>query len=171
MAATHDSQAEVRADHASSAENTTFSIRFDASPERVLDAVAHVAELWGAEFDRRGTGGHLEAPVAAGLRRGVVEAQVETRGAGGATHLTLRTTKESYQLQTREIMVLLMGAAGGLFMVVVPFAPHLFDLLPMAGILLLLAWFLVVSRVRHRNLRDFLHEVRDELADENAPSG
>ena len=38
----------------------------------------------------------------------------------------------------------------------------------LAGILLLLAWFLVASRVRHRNLRDFLHEVRDEVRHDSA---
>lgn len=146
-----------------------FTIRLDAPTERVLEALGEVARIWGAEFERLGTGGHLEAPVAAGLRRGIVEAEVETRSAGKTTHLTLRTTRETYLLQTRELVVLLMGAAGGLFMVVVPFAPQLFDLLPMAGILLLLAWFLVASRARHRNLRDFLHEVRDELLHQDAP--
>lgn len=162
MAPNAEDGAAVRTDEAGS-----FTLRLEAPAARAIEAVDQVAELWGAEFEKRGTGGHLETPVAAGLRRGIVEAEVETRSAGSTTHLTLRTTKESYQLQGRELVVLLMGAAGGLFMVVVPFAPHLFDLLPMAGILLLLAWFLVASRVRHRNLRDFLHEVRDELAEPN----
>lgn len=157
--------AEVRAEG-----DGSFSIRLEAGADLVLAAVEDVAELWGAEFERRGSGALLETPVAAGLRRGVVEAEVETRGSGDSTHLILRTLKESYQLQTRELVVLLMGAAGGLFMVIVPFAPHLFDLLPMAGILLLLAWFLVASRARHRNLRDFLHEVRDELAERSVDS-
>ena len=166
MDSTSDDAAEVR-----STEDGTFTLRVEAPTKRALEAVENVAELWGAEFEKLGTGGKLETPVAAGLRRGIVEAEVETRSAGSATHLTLRTTKESYQLQGRELVVLLMGAAGGLFMVIVPFAPHLFDLLPMAGILLLLAWFLVASRARHRNLRDFLQEVRDELTDDESVSG
>jgi hypothetical protein len=51
-----------------------------------------------------------------------------------------------------------------------PFVPVLLDLLPLAGLLLLLAWFLVASQLRHRSIDDFLRWL-EELAQEQLDEG
>ena len=75
--------------------------------------------------------------------------------------MALATESSRYRLHFASFFVLLMGALGGLFLVVVPFFPALMPLIP-AGILLsLAAWFLVVARVRTRGSVEFLELVRE----------
>ena len=136
------------------------SVRVPVSQETALEAAAEAVRLWGGEWRRDGTGGALELPVAAGVRRGHLAGALATQNAGTAeTVVSVDVSAEDYRLQGRELMVLLMGALGGLFLMVAPFVPQLFDLIPLAGLLLLLAWFLVVSRLRYRGVVEFLDEV------------
>ncbi len=135
-------------------------LTIEADRELTLDAVEEAARLWGGEWQRNGTGGRVELPVAAGIRRGTLVAEIETSKAQAATRLVGTISAENYRHQGRELVVLLMGALGGVFLMVAPFVPHLFDLIPLAGLLLLLAWFLVVSRLRNRSLVEFFDEVQ-----------
>ncbi len=138
------------------------SVRVPVSSEIALEAAEEAVRLWGGEWRRDGTGGSLELPVAAGVRRGHLAGSLSTASAGSDhTTVTVEVSAEDYRLQGREVMVLLMGAFGGLFLVAAPFSPQLFDLIPLAGLLLLLAWFLVVSRLRYRGVVEFLDEVLD----------
>ena len=60
---------------------------------------------------------------------------------------------------------MLVGAAGALFTVVAPLVPPLLELLPAAGLVMLLAWFLVVARIRNRNTADFFALVEKVAAE------
>jgi hypothetical protein len=127
--------------------------------DRALPLVEELAGLWGGELRREGRGGRLALPVSAGIRHGVVEGTIEAQrlGAGGC-RLDLRLEHEAYRLHGSAVVVLLIGALGALFLVVAPLVVgrESVRLLPPAFIVMLAAWFLVASRVRHRSAADFL---------------
>lgn len=134
-------------------------VDLDMRPSEVLRAVEQAAEIWGAEWSRDGDGGLLELPVQAGLRRGLVRSQVAVEALATGSRLKLRTEECVYELMGAHLVVLLMGALGGLVLVVSPFHPPLLPLIPVAGLLLLAAWFLVAAQVRHRGPEEFLRLV------------
>ena len=89
----------------------------------------------------------------------------------GGTELVFRVDQRNYQIQIAAVVVLLFGALGGLATVIVPFYPELFQLIPVSVLLILLAWFMVVSRLRHRGPSEFMELVGELLADgEEAPA-
>jgi hypothetical protein len=124
-------------------------------PAEALEALEEASEIWGGEWERLGNGGKLTLPVSAGLRHGHVlgEVSAERRGRGSA--LAFRIEQIHYRLHVPAIVILLIGAAGGLLVVAAPFHPPLFALVPAGTILSLAAWFLVVSKLRTRGSAEF----------------
>jgi hypothetical protein len=59
------------------------------------------------------------------------------------------------------VVVLIFGGAGGLIVALWPFFPGLMPLLPVAVVLALAAWLLVVARLRSSNPGDFLKVVAE----------
>ncbi len=155
------------ADAQSLERSPAVSVLVRATEDATFRALDQSAMGWGAQWQRHGTGGRLELPVVAGLRRGQIVGSVSSSCQDGGVRLECAIEHQQYRLQGRELVVLLFGALGGLFIVLAPFLPDLFELIPIAGILLLLAWFLVVARVRHQGLADFFDDVKDE-AETNA---
>jgi hypothetical protein len=143
-------------------ENTTqHRIELDASPEAALDSVAAAADLWGATWQRESLGGTLQLPVVRGLWRGVERCHVaiSPRGSGSTLELTV---EESWQQVNRSaVVVLLFGGAGGLIVALWPFFPGLMPLLPVAVVLAIAAWLLVVARLRSSHPEDFLKLVTE----------
>jgi len=129
-------------------------------PEETLAAVSDAAELWGAEWTRHGTGGRLRIPVTAGIRRGVVDARLSTEPADDGTRVVLFEEKTDYTLNASAFMLLLFGAAGGLVVALWPFWPPLLKLAPVAAVVALAAWLLVVSRLRTAGPEEFLEILR-----------
>jgi len=140
--------------------NKSHSILVDAPLELTLDAIEEASHLWGGTWEPGGRGGEIELPVAAGVRRGRVAGELRATPEGGGTRLRFNVENSNYRLQGREIVVLLVGAISGLFLMVAPFVVPLWSLIPMAGLLLLLAWFLVVARLQNHSPPDFLLEVQ-----------
>lgn len=137
--------------------------------DRALAALAAAAEVWGAEWERAGTGGRLALPVTAGLRQGLVEGAVAAERVGDGTRLRFDVDRADYRVHVAALVVLLVGGAGALLTVVAPLVPPLLELLPVAGLLMLLAWFLVLARMRNRNAADFfalVAKVADEGVDD-----
>jgi len=137
----------------------------DASPGVALTAVADAAEDWGAEWTPTAAGGRLHLPVVAGLRRGVFSGQIEARATGdGNAQLTLVGDTSLWRVHRSAAAVLVMGALGALPVLLWPLNNELLALAPAGLVLLFLAWFMVVSRLRSAGADEFLEAVRDRLA-------
>lgn len=143
--------------------------------EQAFELVKEAAELWAGGLERNGTSAELELPLMAGLRHGwaVGEVRVEPKDQGSQVQIV--TQPVPYRLHRSAFFVLLMGGIGASSLLVLPFFHDLLPMMPLSLLLMLLAWFLVASRVRHRNLDDFLKLVEEmarepeEEADEPAP--
>ena len=136
-------------------------VELEASPEAVLESVAAAADLWEATWQPESIGGTLRLPVVRGLWRGVEQCHVtvEPTRSGSAVELTV---EESWQQVNRSaLVVLLFGGAGGLIVALWPFFPGLMPLLPVAVVLALAAWLLVVARLRSSHPEDFLKLVAE----------
>jgi hypothetical protein len=134
-------------------------MRHEAQPDELTDAVAEAADAWGGGFQRHGQGGDLVLPVQAGLRHGRLEGRVEVRPDETGSRLTLTVERIDYRVHRPAMIILLLGAAAGLVLVLWPFVPGLEGLLPIALILVVGAWFLVVSRLQNRGAEEFLATV------------
>jgi len=137
-----------------------FRISVALSAEETLDAVERAAELWGADWHRHGTGGRLELPVHAGVRRGTLTARLSTepeaQGEGGGTVLTISVESSHYRLQTAAVSILGIGGVGGLALTLWPLYPPLLALAPLALIFLVVAWLFVASRLQNSGVEEFL---------------
>jgi len=142
-------------------EASQHRVELDVSPETALESLANAADLWGANWQPNSSGGTLQLPVVRGLWRGVEQCQVavEPTSSGSAVELTV---EEGWQQVNRPAMVvLLFGGAGGLIVALWPFFPGLMPLLPVAVVLALAAWLLVVARLRSSHPEDFLKLVAE----------
>ena len=78
------------------------------------------------------------------------------------THIVELTVEEGWQQVNRPAMVvLLFGGVGGLIVALWPFFPGLIPLLPVSVVLALVAWLLVVARLRTSDPGDFLRLVAE----------
>jgi hypothetical protein len=134
--------------------------------------VQEAAELWAGGLEREGTRAQLELPVVAGIRRGWQDGTVTAEAKAEGTQLRFDLEPIDYRVHTPAFVVLLLGAIGGLSVLALPFFPSLLPALPLSLILLLLAWFLVVSKIRHRSFHDF-EKLLQDLAEEptETPTG
>lgn len=140
-------------------------LAIDAPPDEALAAVAAAAEDWGAEWTPGVAGGRIYLPVVAGLRRGVLAGQIEARAeAGGRTRLTLLAETSHWRVHRSAAAVLVLGAAGALPVLLWPLSSRLLALAPVGLVMMFLAWFMVVSRLRSAGGAEFLETVREELA-------
>jgi hypothetical protein len=123
-------------------------------------ALAGAAEDWGGEWDEEK--GLLTLAVTAGLRVGWVRGPVRFEGPleGDPLELCYRVEESSFSLQASAVAFLLMAAAGGLFTMIWPFFgyrfPDLIQLAPLAALLALGGWFLVVARLKSSGPEEFL---------------
>ncbi|HVS14971.1 MAG TPA: hypothetical protein VMV46_13665 [Thermoanaerobaculia bacterium] len=143
-----------------------LSVDLPLPVDEALSLAGELAGLWGGELRCEGRGGRLQLPVAAGVRHGVVEAWVDALRLGAdGSRLELRLEREAYRVHVSALVVLLIGALGAVFLLVAPLVVgrESVRLLPPAFIVMLAAWFLVASRVRHRSPADFLESL-GELA-------
>ena len=130
--------------------------QIDQSAARVARAVRQAADDWGARWQPDGRGGRLLLPVSQGLKRGLVVARIEIESTAEGSELNLTVEDEDYRLNRPAVVVLLLGAAGGLVTALWPFFPGLLRLAPVGAVLALVAWLLVVSRLRTTDTDDFL---------------
>ena len=124
-------------------------------PAEALEAVEEASQIWGGEWERLGNGGRLTLPVSAGLRHGHVKGEVSAERRGRGSALAFRIERIHYRLHVPAIVILTVGALGGLLVVFAGFHPPLFQLVPAGTIVSLAAWFLVVSKLRTRGSAEF----------------
>lgn len=136
-----------------------LDLELEVGRQAAAAALVAAAEDWGAEWDPES--GRLLLPVMAGLRRGVLEAQVELRDTGrGATRITLRGVATHWRVHRSAAAVLVLGGLGALPVLLWPLSSELLALAPVGLVLMFLAWFMVVSRLRSAGAAEFLEAVR-----------
>ena len=148
-------------------------------PVAGLRALAEVADGWGATWraDGRwrhdGDGGRLELPVVAGLRRGRVAGRLRVAAAGAGARVTFRVEESELHLQKTMVTVLVAAAGGAVVMFLAPFFPGLAPALPLSLLLLLGAWFFVLSRLKNSGPEELLETLvrRIEAASETGDPG
>ena len=110
-------------------------------------------------------GGRLHLPVVAGLRRGLLSGQLEARAAGDdGTRLTLHAELHHWRVHRSAAAVLVLGLLGALPVILWPLSSDFLALAPVGLVLVFLAWFMVVSRLRTAGGAEFLEAVGDRLA-------
>lgn len=135
---------------------TQHRVEFEGSPETALRAVTTAAELWGADWQPESSGGLLLLPVVRGLWRGVERCRVGVLPTRTGSAIELTVEEGWQQIHRSSVVVLLLGGAGGLIVALWPFFPGLMPLLPVAAVLAIAAWLLVVARLRSSHPEDFL---------------
>src|SRR5690606_11011973 len=137
---------------------------FTVSPAQAEEALERVAGDWGAGWLPADGGGRLELPALAGLRRERLDCRLELQPAdGGGTRLTATILERQSRLHRPGVAITAIGAAGALTTVLWPLWPPLKDAIPLGALLALAAWLLVISRLRHAGLGEFLDRVGAEL--------
>jgi len=136
--------------------NQTLEREFNLPPDQVLAAVREAADLWDAFWQAEDCGGQLALPVVQGLRRGVLSIRVRAESRPSGTSLELAVESSRYHLNRAAVVVLVLGALGGVTVALWPLFPALLPLAPAGAVLALVAWLLVVSRLRSRGAEDFL---------------
>lgn len=141
----------------------THEIDLPTDPRETLRHLAKTAELWGAQWEPDGgSGGHLEIPVMAGLRRGWVLGQVEVTERAGGSKLSFVEEDSVYRVQMAAVFILILAACGALTTLVAPLFPRLLGLVPMGMMLCVGAWFFVVAQLRNSGPEEFFEELAGE---------
>lgn len=109
----------------------------------------------------RGPGGRMEfvLPLAAGIRLGTADLRVRIPSAGGRVEWEVLSSE--YRTHRSAVVVLSLGAIGGLALAAWPFFPGLQPLAPLGLVLAIAAWLLVSARVKYRGLSQFWDEVAE----------
>jgi hypothetical protein len=138
----------------------------EATPEAALGLLATAADLWGASWQSESSGGTLRLPVVGGLWRGVEQCHVTVSRRKSGSEIELTVEERRHTVNRSAVVVLLFGGVGGLIVALWPFFPALMPLLPVAVVLAVVAWLLVVARLRSSSPEDFLKLVTEI---ENSP--
>ena len=130
-------------------------------PATVLEAVDEAAQMWGAGWQPTDQGGQLRLPVVQGLRRGIVQGTLSAASEDTGTSLRFDVEETSYTINRSAIAILLLGGIGGLTIVFWPLSPMVLQFAPIGAVLALVAWLMVVSRLRNSDAEDFFDLVAD----------
>jgi hypothetical protein len=135
--------------------------------------VERAADLWGAELapgapGAEGAPRRLRLATVSGLRRGWAGGELSVEPLPEGVRLSFRVDEGDAALQPALLVILALGAAGGLLAAAWPFWPHLLAVAPLGGVLALAAWFLVASRQRASGPDEFLSLVAAEVGKESA---
>ncbi len=134
-----------------------YEIDLDLTPDEALEALADGADAWNGTWHRQGTGGQLTLPVAAGVRYGVLHGAVSVQPSAEGVRVVFHVDRSEYSTNAAAVGILALGALGVLAMLAWPLLPGTSPNLAGSGfILILLAWLVVGSRLRHRGAADFL---------------
>ena len=126
------------------------------APAEAARAIAATAEPWGAEWTPHEGGGRLALPVVFGLRRGWLVGELTIAPSGSGSRVAWRQLESHLEVHRSSVAVLSMAAVPLLGVLGWPLWPPLLAFAPLAAVLGLLAWWLVVSRLRSSGPEDFL---------------
>jgi len=131
-------------------------VELDLPAAEAAAAIAAAAEDWGGEWTPGGAGGRLALPVVYGLRRGAAIGRVEIQPRGERRSRATWVLEESHlAVHAGSVVVLSIAVVPALGALAWPFWPPLLALAPLAAVLGLLAWWLVVARLRSSGPEEF----------------
>ena len=133
------------------------------APLWVFARLEELAENWGGSFEAKK--GRLELPVQAGLRSGVVIAEVEALVSREGSKLRIKILEEHYLLDRVATGSLGIAAVAAIATLVLPFFPRAWVLLPPALVIAIASWLFIVARLKSRGLEDFLDELAKPATD------
>jgi hypothetical protein len=131
-------------------------VELPVAPAEAARAIAATAEPWGAEWTPHEGGGRLALPVVFGLRRGWLVGELTIAPSGSGARVAWRQLESHLEVHRSSVAVLSMAAVPLLGVLGWPLWPPLLAFAPLAAVLGLLAWWLVVSRLRSSGPEDFL---------------
>lgn len=135
-------------------------VELDLPAPEAAAAIAGAAEAWGGEWVPGGAGGRLALPVVYGLRRGAAVGRVEIAPLGERRARATWTLEESHlTVHAGSVVVLSVAVVPALGALAWPFWPPLLALAPLAAVLGLAAWWLVVARLRSSGPEEFFASV------------
>lgn len=131
-------------------------VELTLAPVAAANAIARTAESWGAEWAPSEGGGRMTLPVVFGLRRGILVGEITISATGPGSRIAWRQLESHLEVQRSSVAVLSIAAVPLLGVLGWPLWPPLLAFAPIAAVLGLLAWWLVVSRLRSSGPEDFL---------------
>lgn len=120
--------------------------------------------MWGADWQPGPRGGRLRLPIVQGLRRGILAGDLTLETDDQDSVLRFEAGDGVYSVNRSALGILVLGALGGVTLILWPLFPAMLSLAPVGAVLALVAWLMVVSRLRHSDPEDFLDLVT-KLAD------
>lgn len=131
-------------------------VELEVGPAAAASAIAATAEPWGAEWAPHDGGGRLSLPVVFGLRRGVLVGELTIAATRHGSRVVWSQVESHLEVHRSSVAVLSIAAVPLLGVLGWPLWPPLLAFAPLAAVLGLLAWWLVVSRLRSSGPEDFL---------------
>ena len=143
----------------------------DLAVAAVAERLADLADAWAGEWTAEGTGGRLALPVVFGLRRGELAGSVElTALDAGRSRLVWTIDRSDLAVDRASVAILVLALLPTLGSLLWPFFPALFALVPYSAVFGLLAWWLVVSRLRSQGPEEFLAALaKADVGESTAP--
>lgn len=136
---------------------TDRSTTLEISLAEARRAVSEAAEGWGAEWRAGIDGGELVLPVVYGLRHGFERGRIRlVREKDERTRVEWTLEESLLEVRRPAVAVLVLAAVPLVGTLGWPFWPHLLPLVPFAAVMGLLAWWLVVSRLKTSGPEEFL---------------
>lgn len=140
---------------------TSHQRSFAQPPETLFEAVGGAAEMWGARWQATGRSGQLSLPIVQGLRRGILEGTLRAEPEGAGTSLAFVVDSTELVLNRSAMAILILGGLGGLTVVFWPLSSTILQFAPIGAVLALVAWLMVVSRLRNSGPEDFFDLVAE----------
>jgi len=132
-------------------------LELDFAVAPLAERLAGLADDWAGEWTPGKSGGRLALPVVFGLRRGELAGNVElTALAAERSRLVWTIDRSELAVDRASVAILVLALLPTLGSLLWPFFPTLFALVPYAAVFGLLAWWLVVSRLRSQGPEEFL---------------
>lgn len=135
---------------------------FPLSLGQAQEAISLAAEAWGAEWvPDSPRSGQLRLPILAGLRRGVLYGRLSLTPIPTGCRVSWELERSDLRIHRPSFSLLALTAAFVLPVSAWPLYPPLLGLLPLAGVMGFLAWFLVLSRLQSSGPEEFFSTIAE----------
>nr|XP_061808120.1 probable tRNA-dihydrouridine synthase [Nerophis lumbriciformis] len=142
---------------------TQHVAEIELAPAETLLRVAAAAETWGGLWQPEGElNGRLGLPATAGLRRGWVAGPLTIEPHDGGSRLQMTVENSELRVNPMAFLFLLLAAFGALTVVFSPLVPALRPLLPLGIVVALVAWFVIIARLRNSGPEEFFASLGGE---------
>ncbi len=130
-------------------------------PDTLRSALRQAVEEWGGGFGDEQGPDEFAVPIRAGIRQGYARFRSAVEPTGSGSRLTLEVADQTLQVNRSAVMILLLGALGGIVTMLWPLHDSLLSFAPIGAVLALLAWLMVASRFRSHGPEELLATVEE----------